>query len=277
VPHHAVGLPNVGPFADARVLVDLAVSAEEQGWDGVFLWDHVLYHQADWPLMNSVVIASAIAARTSRIRLGVLMTALPRRRVQTVARETVTLDTLSGGRVVFGAGIGSMDIEYSAFGENPDLRDRGRRLDESLTQLTDLWSGQDVLMPSGERVRMLPTPVQQPRIPVWCAGRWPNRPGLRRAARWDGVVATFADAGRTIRVPVEDFADAVRYVASERGSLDGFEIGLEGWTSPDNAAEVISPYVVAGLTWWIEAMGWWRGGVDDARHRILAGPPGQSA
>lgn len=110
MPHHAVGLPNVGPFADARVLLDLAVSAEEQGWDGVFLWDHVLYHQADWPLMNSVVIASAIAARTSRIRLGVLMTALPRRRVQTVARETVTLDTLSGGRVVFGAGIGSMDI-----------------------------------------------------------------------------------------------------------------------------------------------------------------------
>ena len=170
-----------------------------------------------------------------------------------------------------------MDVEYSAFGENPDLRGRGRRLDESLTQLTDLWSGQDVLMPSGERVRMLPTPVQQPRIPIWCAGRWPNRPGLRRAARWDGVVATFADAGQAIPVPVDDFADVVRYVASERGSLDGFDIGLEGWTSPDNAAEVISPYVAAGLTWWIEAMGWWRGGVDDARHRIVAGPPGQSA
>ncbi|MEV0726228.1 LLM class flavin-dependent oxidoreductase [Micromonospora purpureochromogenes] len=274
MPCYAVGLPNVGPFADARILVDLAVAAEEQGWDGVFLWDHVLYHQADWPLMNSVVVAAAIAARTSRIRLGVLMTALPRRRVQTVARETVTLDTLSGGRLVFGAGIGSMDIEYAAFGENPDLRGRGRRLDESLTQLTDLWSGQDVPMPSGERVRMLPTPVQEPRIPVWCAGRWPNRPGFRRAARWDGVVATFANAGRTVPVPVEDFADAVQFVASERGSLDGFEVGLEGWTSPDNAPEVISPYVAAGLTWWIEAMGWWRGGVDDARQRILAGPPG---
>ncbi|WP_433319559.1 LLM class flavin-dependent oxidoreductase [Micromonospora chersina] len=274
MPRYAVGLPNVGLFADARILVDLAVAAEEQGWDGVFLWDHVLYHQADWPLMNSVVVASAIAARTSRIRLGVLMTALPRRRVQTVARETVTLDTLSGGRLVFGAGIGSMDIEYAAFGENPDLRGRGRRLDESLTQLTDLWSGQDVPMPSGERVRMLPTPVQHPRIPVWCAGRWPNRPGFRRAARWDGVVATFVDAGRTVPVPVEDFADAVQFVASERGSLDGFEVGLEGWTSQDNAPEVIAPYVAAGLTWWIEAMGWWRGGVDDARQRILAGPPG---
>ncbi|WBB67084.1 LLM class flavin-dependent oxidoreductase [Micromonospora sp. WMMD812] len=166
MPRYAVGLPNVGPFADARTLVDLAVAAEEHGWDGVFLWDHLLYHDPDWPLVNTVVVASAIAARTSRIRLGVLVTALPRRRVQTVARETATLDTLSGGRLVVGAGIGSMDAEYAAFGEDPDLRARGRRLDESLAQLTALWSGRDVAMPSGHAVRMLPTPVQQPRIPV---------------------------------------------------------------------------------------------------------------
>ncbi|MFI6266483.1 LLM class flavin-dependent oxidoreductase [Micromonospora sp. NPDC051006] len=269
---YAVGLPNVGPFADPLALVDLAVAAEEHGWDGVFLWDHLLYHD-DWPVVNPVVVASAIAARTKRIRLGVLMAALPRRRVQTVARETVTLDTLSGGRLVFGAGIGSIDAEYAAFGEDPDLRGRGRRLDESLEQLTALWSGAEVPVPSGAPVRMLPTPVQQPRIPVWCAGRWPNRPGVRRSARWDGVVPTFAHAGRDIPVPVEDFADVVRFVAAERGSLDGFDIGLEGWTSPGNATEIITPYAAAGLTWWIEAMGWWRGGVDAARDRILAGPP----
>jgi hypothetical protein len=122
-------------------------------------------------------------------------------------------------------------------------------------------------------VRMLPTPVQRPRIPVWCAGRWPNRPGFRRSARWDGVVATFANAGRSVPVPVADFADAVRFVAAARGSLDGFDVGLEGWTSPGNATRTIGPYVDAGLTWWIEAMGWWRGGVTAARERILAGPP----
>jgi alkanesulfonate monooxygenase SsuD/methylene tetrahydromethanopterin reductase-like flavin-dependent oxidoreductase (luciferase family) len=273
MPRYAVGLPNVGPFADPRSLVELAVSADERGWDGVFLWDHVLYHEPDWPVANSVVVASAIAARTSRIRLGVLMKALPRRRVQIVARETVTLDRLSAGRLVFGAGIGSMDAEYAAFGEDADLRARGKRLDESLDHLTALWSGQDVPMPSGESVRMLPTPVQRPRIPVWCAGRWPNRPGFRRSARWDGVVATFVTAGRSVPVPVADFADAVRFVAAERGSLDGFDVGLEGWTSPDNATRTIGPYVDAGLTWWIEAMGWWRGGVTAARERILAGPP----
>jgi Luciferase-like monooxygenase len=202
------------------------------------------------------------------------MMALPRRRVQNVARETATLDTLSGGRLVFGAGIGSMDIEYEAFGEDPDPRARGKRLDESLELLTALWSGEPVPLPSGHQVRMLPTPVQQPRIPIWAAGRWPNRPGFRRAARWDGVVATFANAGRAVPVPAEDFADVVRFVGVERGSLNGFDIGVEGWTSPDNAKEMIAPYVDAGLTWWIEAMGWWRGGVEAARERILAGPPG---
>jgi alkanesulfonate monooxygenase SsuD/methylene tetrahydromethanopterin reductase-like flavin-dependent oxidoreductase (luciferase family) len=239
----------------------------------VFLWDHVLYHHPEWPVVNPVVVASAIAARTSRIRLGVLMMALPRRRVQNVARETATLDTLSGGRLVFGAGIGSMDVEYAAFGEDPDLRVRGKRLDESLQLLAALWSGEPVPMPSGHQVRMLPTPLQQPRIPVWTAGRWPNRPGFRRAVRWDGVVATFNNAGRTVPVSVEDFADVVRFIAAVRGSLNGFDVGLEGWTSPDDANEVIAPYVEAGLTWWIEAMGWWRGGLDAARERILADPP----
>ncbi|MFC3500645.1 LLM class flavin-dependent oxidoreductase [Micromonospora krabiensis] len=272
MPRYAVGLPNVGPFADARTLVELAVAAEERGWDGVFLWDHLLYHD-DWPVVNTVVVASAVAALTSRIRLGVLVTALPRRRVQTVARETAALDTLSGGRLVFGAGIGSMDAEYAAFGEDPDLRARGRRLDDSLAQLAALWSGEVVTTPAGHPVRMLPAPVQRPRVPVWCAGRWPNRPGFRRSARWDGFVATFTNAGQGVPVPVEDFADVVGFVGAERGSLDGFDVVLEGATTPQDAPDVIAPYAAAGLTWWIEAMGWWRGGVAAARERILAGPP----
>jgi alkanesulfonate monooxygenase SsuD/methylene tetrahydromethanopterin reductase-like flavin-dependent oxidoreductase (luciferase family) len=269
----AVGLPNVGPFADPGALVDLAVAAEDAGWEGVFLWDHLLYHDADWGVANTVVVASAIAARTSRIRLGVLVTALPRRRVQTVARETVTLDRLSGGRLVFGAGIGSMDLEYAAFGEDQDLRVRGRRLDAALDTLAGLWSGRPTALPSGHEVAMTPTPVQTPRIPVWCAGRWPNRPGFRRAARWDGAVATFVDYGRTVPVPPDEFAAAARFVAAERGSLDGFDLAAEGWTEPATAAATVAPFADAGLTWWIEAMGWWRGGVAAARTRIAAGPP----
>jgi alkanesulfonate monooxygenase SsuD/methylene tetrahydromethanopterin reductase-like flavin-dependent oxidoreductase (luciferase family) len=268
---YATGLPTVGEFGDPRLLTELAVEAERAGWDGVFLWDHVLYHDPQWSVTSSVVALSAIAARTARVRLGVLVTALPRRRVQTVARETVALDTLSGGRLVFGAGIGSMDAEYAAFGENPDPRSRGARLDASLDTLAALWSGRDVSVHGGPPVRMLPVPVQRPRIPVWCAGRWPNRPGLRRAARWDGLAATFTGAGRGVPVPPAEFADAVAFVAGERGGyLDGFDICLEGASEPGAAGAAGARY--PGLTWWIEAMGWWRGGVAAARARISAGP-----
>jgi alkanesulfonate monooxygenase SsuD/methylene tetrahydromethanopterin reductase-like flavin-dependent oxidoreductase (luciferase family) len=273
---YAVGLPNVGEFGDPRVLVELGVAAEEHGWDGVYVWDHLLFHEPDWPVANPTVVMGGLAARTSRVRLGVLMAALPRRRVQTVARETASLDVLSGGRLVFGAGLGSIDGEYAAFGEDPDLRVRAARLDESLDTLTALWTGEPVSRRGAhviaEGVRMLPAPAQTPRIPIWCAGKWPTRAGFRRAARWDGAMPIFTYP-KTLAVPVEDFAEVVEFLRSERGSLDGFDIALEGTTTATDAVKVIEPYATAGLTWWVEAFGWWRGGVADARARIAAGPP----
>jgi hypothetical protein len=257
----AVGLPNVGEFGDPRVLVELAVSADEYGWDGVYLWDHLLYHDRHWPVTNPTVALSAIAARTGRVRLGVLMAALPRRRVQVVAREAASLDVLSGGRLVYGAGLGSIDAEYSDFGEDANLRVRAAALDTGLDRLTTLWS------------QFVPAPVQQPRIPIWCPGRWPRRAGFRRAARWDGAMPTFADYGRDVPVPPRELAAVARFLAAERGGLDGFDIALEGRTEPATASATVRSYVDAGLTWWVEAMGWWRGGVAAARSRIAAGPP----
>ncbi|MFG1611438.1 LLM class flavin-dependent oxidoreductase [Nonomuraea wenchangensis] len=255
---YAVGLPNVGEFGDPQVLTELGVAAEEHGWDGVFLWDHLLYHDRDWPVVSPTVVLSAIAARTRRVRVGVLMTALPRRRVQTVAKETATLDLLSGGRLVVGAGLGSMDAEYAEFGEDPDLKARAARLDEGLADLTRLWA------------ELPPAPVQRPRIPVWCPGRWPVRAGFRRAARWDGAMPTFHGYGQERGpVPVAEFARVVDFLGEQRGSLDGFDIALEG-----RAADgLVEAYAEAGMTWWVEAMGWWRGGVADARATIAAGPP----
>jgi len=252
---YAVGLPNVGEFGNPSVLIELGVAAEEHGWDGVYLWDHLLY--GDWPVASPTVAVSALAARTTRIRLGVLMVALPRRRVQVVARETASLDVLSGGRLVFGAGLGSRDSEYSDFGEDPSLPARAARLDDGLSQLVSLWS------------RWEPAPVQQPRIPIWCPGTWPGRVGFRRAVRWDGAMPTFR-SGRD--VPVAEFAEVTRFLAAQRGSLDGFDIVLEGRTEPGSVGLVPS-YVDAGMTWWVEAMGWWRGGIAEARTRIAAGPP----
>ncbi|MCF6475081.1 LLM class flavin-dependent oxidoreductase [Nonomuraea sp. MG754425] len=255
--HFAVGLPNVGEFGDPVLLTELAVAAEEHGWDGVYLWDHLLYHDRSWPVASPVVTLSAIAARTSRVRLGILMTALPRRRVQIVAKESAALDRLSGGRLVFGAGLGSMDAEYADFGEDPDLKARAARLDDGLRDLTRLWA------------ELPPPPVQRPRIPIWCPGRWPTRAGFRRAARWDGAMPTFHDYGHGRPVPPEEFARVTGYLAEQRGSLDGFDVALEGRAADGH----IDAYAAAGMTWWVEAMGWWRGGIADARATIAAGPP----
>src|SRR5437763_9280293 len=132
----AVGLPNVGDYGDPSLLVELAKRAEDSGWDGVFIWDHVAYRQRGWPVADPYVTVSAIAAVTRRIRLGVLVSALARRRPWKFARETATLDVLSRGRLVGGIGIGSQPHEeLAAFGEDPDPRIRGARIDEGLVIL----------------------------------------------------------------------------------------------------------------------------------------------
>jgi alkanesulfonate monooxygenase SsuD/methylene tetrahydromethanopterin reductase-like flavin-dependent oxidoreductase (luciferase family) len=276
---YAVGVPNVGQFGDARLLVDLATAGEEAGWDGFFLWDHLLYPDPLWPVADPTVVISAVAARTARIRFGVLVTILARRRVAKVARESVTLDHLSGGRLIFGAGLGSVPAEFTAFGESGDARRRAARLDESLQLLDALWSGQPVTFAgahlTASDVTMLPPPVQQPRIPVWCAGRWPNKAPFRRAARWDGVMPTHTGYGLGETMPPEEFSAAVRYTRSHRTSQAPLEVALEGrtdGTAADRGAHV-APYAQAGLTWWIEAVGWWRGTPADAMARVRQGPP----
>src|SRR6266481_8290639 len=127
-PHCAVGVPNVGPFGDPLLLVELAVAAEEHGWDGFFVWDHLLYHDQHWDVADPVVVIAAVAARTARIRIGILVNVLARRRVGKVAREAVTLDHLSHGRLVFGAGLGARAEEFTAFGEPGEAKERAARL-----------------------------------------------------------------------------------------------------------------------------------------------------
>ena len=246
----AIGLPTVGEFGDVRTLLDLAVAAEEHGWDGVQLWDHLLYHEPGWPVTSSTVAAAAIAAATRRLRI-ILTVVLPRRQVQDVAQDTAAIDALSGRRLTLVAIIGSIDREYTDFGLDPDPVARGRALDDRLDRLVELWSQWDV-----------------PRIPIWCGGRWPRRAGLRRAARFDGAMPIF-DNQREAMVPVDEFDRAASFV---RGlAARPVDIALEGATAAGQTG--LAPYAGAGLTWWIEACGWWRGGVDPARSRIAAGPP----
>ncbi|MBM2616101.1 LLM class flavin-dependent oxidoreductase [Actinoplanes sp. LDG1-06] len=249
---YAAGLPTVGEFGDVRKLVELGVSADRHGWDGVHLWDHLLYHDPADPVTNSVVAASAIAAATERVQI-LLTVVLPRRQAQDVAQEAAALDQLSGGRLTLIPIIGSVDEEFTEFGLDADMRVRGKALDERIRVMRELWERW------GTR-----------RIPIWCGGLWPNRAGLRRAARNDGAMPIFHEQ-RERNVPVEEFGDVVSFLRGE-GAGTGFDLVLEGATEVSTAAEQTSPYGETGLTWWIEALGYWRGGVGFAAERISQGP-----
>jgi alkanesulfonate monooxygenase SsuD/methylene tetrahydromethanopterin reductase-like flavin-dependent oxidoreductase (luciferase family) len=279
-PRCAVGVPNVATFGDPRMLVELAVAAEEAGWDGFFLWDHLLGREPGGHVADPTVVISAVAARTERIRIAIMVNVLARRRAAKVACEAVTLDVLSGGRLIVGAGLGSLAAEFTAFGESADPRVRAARLDESLHLLDAFWTGQPVTF-HGEYltatdVTMLPRPVQRPRIPVWCGGRWPNQRPFRRAARWDGVMPTHAGYGLGETMPPDELRAVIRYTREHRTADGPFDVALEGRTdgsAADRGGQLVTAYVRAGLTWWIEALGWWRGTPADAMNRIRQGPP----
>ncbi len=170
----------VAPFdelMEPRLLAQLAQEAERNGWDGFFLWDHLSYRPPVRAVADPWVALASIAYATERIRLGPLVTPLSRRRIHKLARETVTLDHLSAGRLVLGVGLGSSGSgEIERFGEVADPRERARLLDDGLRVLTEYWSG-----------GLEPPPVQKPRIPIWVAGRWPSRRPVHRAAQWDGM------------------------------------------------------------------------------------------
>ena len=265
-------LPNFGPFGEARALVELARLAERSGWDGFFLWDHIARPAAP-PVVDPWIALTAIAVATERIRFGALVTPLARRRPWKVARETVSLDRLSNGRLVFGAGLGSAggaELEWAALGEETDLARRAAMLDESLDVITGLWSGEPFDFEGthyrvrGER--FLPTPAQAPRIPIWIAAYWPNRAPLRRAARFDGLFGLFRDGAPA---DAAQLAEAVAYVRAHRTSGAPFDVAH--LVEP---AAPIEPYARAGATWLLERVSP-DAPLEKSAERIAAGPHAQ--
>ena len=181
-------IPQFGELADPRLLADFGRRAEQAGWDGLFVWDHIQYRAPAAVVLDPWVTLAAIGAATDRLRLGAMVTPLARRRPWVVARQVAALDLLTQGRMVLGVGLGLDDSgkELSTFGEELDARTRAEMLDESLEIIHGLLSGQTVQHRGRHYVvdgaTFLPTPVQKP-LPTWVAARWPNRAPLRRAAR----------------------------------------------------------------------------------------------
>jgi alkanesulfonate monooxygenase SsuD/methylene tetrahydromethanopterin reductase-like flavin-dependent oxidoreductase (luciferase family) len=277
-----IHVPNFGDFGDARALADLAAAAETAGWDGFFLWDHIL-GDATWrtPMVDPWIALTAIAMRTERIRIGPLVTALPRRRPWKVARETASLDRLSGGRLVLGVGLGfPPDAEYEHFGEDGALASRARELDEGLEIVAGLWSGEPTSF-AGTHYRMretvfLPTPVQRvgadsrPGIPVWVAVHGTSEGPRRRAARWDGVFPENPEGSRLTPAEVEALVRDIR----ERRSDDARFDVVVGARQADLATGELDALAAAGVTWWLESIPP-NVSLDAAMELATSGPPGR--
>ena len=143
---YGINIPNFGWFGDIDTLVEIAVEVEENGWDGFFLWDHLLvFKQEDMvlPFVDPWIALAAIACSTKKLRLGPLITPIPRRRPWKVAREAVSVDHLSKGRMILGVGLGAPpETEFDYFGEESDVKIRAEMLDEGLDIITGLWSGE---------------------------------------------------------------------------------------------------------------------------------------
>src|SRR6266545_413401 len=191
-----------------RAMADLAAEAESAGWDGVFYYDAIAI--GDIEMYDPWVVLAAMAMRTGRVRLGLILTPPSRRRPWKLARETMTVDRLSGGRLILPVGLGALDdAGFGHVGEPTAARTRAELLDEALSILDGLWSGEPFAF-EGRHYRFglmtfRPTPVQRPRIPIWVVGILTSERSMRRALGWDGILCQTGELDdiRTIAGRVE--------------------------------------------------------------------------
>lgn len=270
---YAIEIVPFGEFADPRLFVRLAVAAEEAGWDGVFLWDHLAY-VIGWSGMDPWVALSGAASQTEHLRLGVNVAPLPRYRPHVLAQMLTTLDHLSQGRVVLGAGLGGVREEFSAFGEPSELHDRAAMLDEGLVVLDGLLRGETLNHQgkyySAVGVTLNPLPIQKPRPPLWIGGEKP--PAQRRAARWDGWVIPGNDMDGKMILSPEELGDKLAYIQSHRESINTFDCAISGCSKPGER-DLPARYADVGATWWFETLYGMRGSPDEMLHRVRVGPP----
>ncbi len=275
-----LSLAGFGDFAEARRVADLARVAEDAGWDALLVWDHLGFVW-DTPSGDPWTLVTAGAMATSRLLVGTDVAVIARERPLPFAHRLVTIDRLSGGRVVLGVGIGGAPDEYRKTGEPVEPRERAALTDEMLDVLRPLLAGETVTHRGPrlvvDEVTLAPLPVQA-RIPVWVGGG--SRGARRRAARHDGwIPVTQDDNGEPCLTP-DDLRAALVEIRAERAAIGHapdapFVVGIHGETPcpGDDGAAVVRPWVEAGATWWLEMLHGWRGTTDDLVARVSAGPP----
>jgi alkanesulfonate monooxygenase SsuD/methylene tetrahydromethanopterin reductase-like flavin-dependent oxidoreductase (luciferase family) len=274
------------PFGAAADVAEHAVMAESSGWDAIFDWEAVWGDDA-W------IALTAAAMVTDRIHLGTMLTPIPRIRPWDLASRVSSLDRLSGGRVILGAGLGALHEGWTAFEADEGRRVRAEKMDEGLAIYAGLMAGQPFSF-QGKHYTvkptefMLPAPtIQQPHPPVWVVGAAKvgetRQPSLERAARWQGWLPQVVDGEwrGNPRSPQElsGLTDQVRRMREEAGlSMEHFAICVEGeFYGAGPGERDIAAWADAGATWWIE--GAWRlencpSGRAELQRRIQNGPPG---
>jgi Luciferase-like monooxygenase len=257
------------PGGTAAEQVELAILVEQAGWDGVFVWE-AAYGPDAWGML------SAMAVRTTRVRLGTMLTPLPWRRPWKLASQVATVDQLSGGRAILAVGVGATGTELPDTGEATVLRERAEMLDEGIDLIRTLWDGgtsyhgQHYNYETGRMDLTDAARPVQPRIPIWVVGVWPAEKSMRRTLRCDGVIPQY---GQIDYEPTPAEARAMRAWLSEHGVVDDFDVIADGETAAADAsaaAATVAAWAEAGCTWWLETR--WEAR-DQMRDRIAAGPP----
>lgn len=247
---YGISVPNFGEFSDPTTVIDLAILAEDSGWDGFFVWDHIVVGDGIG-VADPWVILGAIALATETMELGPMVTPVPRRRPWVLARQATTVDHASGGRLVLGVGIGwPPDIEFGTFDEPVEERERADMLDEALEILQGMWSGETFSFEGRhyhvEPTRFGPRPIQRPRIPIWVAAGWGSPRPIRRSCRFEGVFPVKWDMTDWRPSEVEQL---VEIIVKERGHADDFDIVIGG--SFDGLGQHFYEYETAGATWYL--------------------------
>jgi hypothetical protein len=266
---------------DVRTIGELTEEAEAAGWDGLFISDALAIGTKEIPAFDFFdpwVALGVMATRSKRIRIGTIVTPVPRRRPWKLARETLTVDHLSNGRLILGVGLGAAEHDGGFFkvGESMDLKVRAEKLDEGLAILEGLWTGKPFSF-SGEHynvndMSMLPSPVQTPRIPIWVVGVWQKKKSMDRALKWDGIIPQkYKSMDRMTPAEVKKLKE---FVKERRSSSAPFDIIAGGQTPGGNrkqAVKKVGPFAKAGATWWLESL--YTSSLDKLRKRIKQGPP----
>jgi alkanesulfonate monooxygenase SsuD/methylene tetrahydromethanopterin reductase-like flavin-dependent oxidoreductase (luciferase family) len=258
-----------GELSDVAALAAIAAEAEASGWEGFFVWDHVMTH-GGLAVADPWIALTAVAIATQRMTLGAMVTPLARRRPWDVARQVAVIDRLSGGRMVFGAGLGGDSRrELTAFGEERDPRARAALLDEALELTVELWSGEPVSHagPAFHLDEAIVQPTPQRRPPVWIACVWPHRRPLRRAARSDGLFPV----SHVNALSADELTEMLRIVGEHRAADAGpFDLVVVGNERADAAR--LAELSAAGTTWWVQGFGE-QPRLADVHAAAAAGPP----